>query len=112
MGSLRRSLSLPCGLSVAHEALVETADGFLERRSAGTVLATIRKQLDLSADGAERERLANAERMINAAFNEFEHDTPIGSLLAEAAASMARKSSPSVIAFATDHELATAAARR
>lgn len=111
MGSLRRSMSLPCGLAVAHEALVETADGFLERRSAGTVLATIRKQLELSADGAERERLTSAEKMIDAAFNEFEHDTPIGSLLAEVAASMARKSSPSVIAFATDHELALARIR-
>lgn len=106
MGNLRRTMSLPCGLRAAHDVLVETADGFLERRSAGTVLATIRKQLELSADGTERERLAKAERMIDAAFNEFENDTPVGSLLAEAAASMARKSSPSVIAFATDHELA------
>jgi hypothetical protein len=111
MGNLRRSMSLPCGLRVAHDTLVETADGFLEQRSAGTVLATIRKQIELSADGAERERLANAERMIDAAFDEFENDTPVGSLLAEAAASMARKSSPSVIAFATDHELALGKAR-
>lgn len=106
MGNLRRTMSLPCGLRVAHDVLVETADSFLERRSAGTVLATIRKQLELSADGAEHERLASAERMIDAAFDEFENDTPVGSLLAEASASMARKSSPSVIAFATDHELA------
>jgi hypothetical protein len=106
MGNLRRSMSLPCGLRAAHEVLEETADGFLERRSAGTVLATIRKQLELNADGAERERLVNAERMVDAAFDEFENDTPVGSLLAAAAASMARKSSPSVIAFATDQELA------
>ena len=106
MGNLRRTMSLPCGLRAAHEALVETADGFLERRSAGTVLVAIRKQLELSADGAESKRLANAEHMIAAAFDEFENDTPVGSLLAEAAATMARKSSPSVIAFATDHELA------
>jgi hypothetical protein len=106
MGNLRRSMSLPCGLRVAHETLVETADGFLERRSAGTVLATIRRQLELSTDRTERERLTNAERMIDAAFDEFENDTPVGSLLAEAAACMSRKSSPSVIAFATDHELA------
>jgi hypothetical protein len=106
MGNLRRTMSLPCGLRAAHEVLVETADGFLERRSAGTVLATIRKQLDLSADGTERARLSNAEHMIDAAFNEFENDTPVGSLLAETAASIARKSSPSVIAFATDLELA------
>src|SRR5262249_23698158 len=32
--------------------------------------------------------------------------TPIGSMLADTTASLARKSSPSVIAFATDHELA------
>jgi hypothetical protein len=106
MGNLRRTMSLPCSLRAAHEALVDIADGFLERRSAGTVLSTIRKQLELCADGAERERLTNAERMIDIAFNEFENDTPIGSLLAEIAASLARKSSSSVIAFATDHELA------
>lgn len=105
MGDLRRTMSLPCGLGAAHEVLFDAADGFLERRSAGTVLSTIRKQLELSADGAERERLVNAERMIDAAFSEFENDTPIGSLLGEVAASLARRSSPSVIAFATDQEL-------
>src|SRR5262249_16636277 len=45
MGDLRHSMSLPCGLRMAHEVLEDTADGFLERRSASTVLATIRKQL-------------------------------------------------------------------
>jgi hypothetical protein len=106
MGNLRRTMSLPCGLRDAHETLVDTADGFLERRSASTVLATIKKQIDLSVDGAERERLVSVERTIDAAFDEFENDTPVGSLLAEVAASMSRKSSQSVIAFATDHELA------
>ena len=106
MGNLRRSMSLPCGIRMAHDVLVETADGFLEHRSAGTVLAVIRKQLELIVDGAEHQRLVNAEHRINEAFDEFEHDTPIGSLLAETAASLSRKSSPSVIAFATDHELA------
>jgi len=106
MGNLRRTMSLPCGLRDAHQALVDIADEFLERRSAGTVLSVIRKQLEHSVDGAERQRLTAAERLLDAAFNEFENDTPIGSLLAEIAASLARKSSPSVIAFATDHELA------
>jgi hypothetical protein len=106
MGNLRRTMSLPCGLRMAHDVLIETADGFLERRSAGTVLATVRKQLEVCADGPERERLTGAERMIDAAFTEFEEDTPVGSLLAEAATSLSRKSNPSVIAFATDHELA------
>jgi hypothetical protein len=106
MGNLRRTMSLPCGLRAAHQALTDTDDAFLERRSASTVLATIKKQIELSVDGAERDRLVNAERLIDAAFDEFENDTPVGSLLAEVAASMSRKSSQSVIAFATDHELA------
>jgi hypothetical protein len=99
-------MSLPCGLREAHEVLVDIADGFLERRSAGTVLSVIRSQLEHSTDGEERERLTTAERLVHAAFDEFENDTPIGSMLADITASLARKSSPSVIAFATDHELA------
>ena len=105
MGNLRQAMSLPCGLRAAHEALIETVDGFLERRSASTILAAIRKQLDLCVDGAERQRLLKAEQMIDAAFDEFENDTPIGSLLAQAAGTLSRKSSSSVIAFSTDHEL-------
>jgi len=106
MGNLRRTMSLPCGLRDAHEALTDIADGFLERRSAGTVLSAIRNQLELSADGRERDRLVASERLVNAAFDEFEKDTPIGSMLEDIAATLARKSSPSVIAFATDHEMA------
>ena len=101
MGNVRRAMSLPCGLAAAHEVLGETdagADTFLERRSAGTVLAVIKRQIELCADGAERQKLTEAESAVDAAFNEFEHDTPIGSMLAEIAASFrasrARASSP------------------
>jgi hypothetical protein len=108
MGSVRRAMSLPCGLAATHEVLSETdagAEAFLERRSAGTVLAVIKRQIELSADGAERQRLADAERAVDAAFNEFENDTPIGSMLAEIAGAVSRKASPSVIAFSSDYEL-------
>ena len=56
MGNVRRAMSLPCGLAAAHEVLSETdagAETFLERRSAGTVLAVIKRQIELSADSAE-----------------------------------------------------------
>jgi len=108
MGNVRRAMSLPCGLAAAHEVLSETdagADTFLERRSAGNVLAVIKRQIELSADRAERQKLTDAEQAVDAAFNEFESDTPIGSMLAEIAGAMSRKSSPSVIAFSSDYEL-------
>ena len=108
MGNVRRAMSLPCGLATAHEVLGEAdagADTFLERRSASTVLAVIKRQIELSADGAERQRLSGAESAVDAAFNEFENDTPIGSMLTEIAGAMSRKSSPSVIAFSSDYEL-------
>ena len=108
MGSVRRAMSFPCGLSVAHETLSETdagAGAFLERRSASTVLAVIKRQLEVSADSAERQKLVEAERAVDAAFTEFEDDTPIGSMLAEIAGTISRKSSPSVIAFSSDYEL-------
>ena len=108
MGNVRRAMSLPCGLAAAHEVLGETdagAETFLERRSAGTVLAVIKGQIELCADAAERQKLTEAETAVNAAFDEFEHDTPIGSMLTEIAAANSRKSSPSVIVFASDYEL-------
>lgn len=101
-------MSFPCGLSAAHEALGETDAGagvFLERRSASTVLAVIKRPLELSADSTERQKLVEAERAVDAAFTEFEDDTPIGSMLAEIAGIISRKSSPSVIAFSSDYEL-------
>jgi hypothetical protein len=108
MGNVRRAMSLPCGLAAAHEVLGETdagAETFLERRSAGTVLAVIKGQIELCADATERQRLTEAETAVDAAFDEFEHDTPIGSMLAEIAAANSRKSSPSVIVFVSDYEL-------
>jgi hypothetical protein len=108
MGSVRRAMSLPCGLAVAHEVLGGTdagAEAFLERRSAGTVLSVIKRQIELSADGVERQRLSDAESAVDAAFSEFESETPIGSMLSEIAGAISRKSSQSVIAFSTDYEL-------
>jgi hypothetical protein len=107
MGNVRRAMSLPCGIGTAHTALGDTdagANTFLERRSAGTVLVVIKRQLELTTNGAEREALQDADKAINTAFDEFQYDTPIGSMLAEIAVSLSRKSSPSVIAFATDYE--------
>src|SRR6202023_3137376 len=60
---------------------------------------------ELTSDAAERQRLTDAESAVDAAFNEFENDTPIGSMLAEIAGAISRKSSPSVVAFSTDYEL-------
>jgi hypothetical protein len=108
MGNVRRAMSLPCGLAAAHEVLGETDAGsqvFLERRSAGTVLSVIKRQIEFSVDSAERQRLTDAESAVDLAFSEFESDTPIGSMLAEIAGVMSRKSSQSVIAFSSDYEL-------
>lgn len=108
MGSFRRAMSLPCGLALAHEVLSDTDAGaaiFLERRSAGTVLSVIKQQIELASDSGERARLVEVDGALEAAFNEFEADTPIGSLLAEITSGIARKSSPSVVAFASDYEL-------
>lgn len=108
MGNVRRAMSLPCGLAAAHEALTDTdagAEAFLERCSASTVLAVIKRQIELCADGAEHQRLVAAESAVDAAFTDFEGDTPIGSMLSEIAVAMSRKSSPSVIAFSSDYEL-------
>jgi hypothetical protein len=109
IGTVRRTMSLPCGLAAAHDVLVEmegqaAAEAFLERRSAGSVLASLRKQLELTADAAERQRLNDAYEAVNSAFAGFDEDTPIGSLLADIAGALSRKSSPSVIAFASGEE--------
>jgi hypothetical protein len=107
MGNVRRAMSLPCGIGTAHSALGDAdagASAFLERRSAGTVLVVVKRQLALITDGGERQALEDAEKALNTAFDDFQTDTPIGSMLAEIAVTLARKSSPSVIAFATEYE--------
>jgi hypothetical protein len=109
MGSVRRSMSLPCGMDAAYTCLTEledqaAAEAFLERRSAGTVLATIRAALDDSTGAGERAFLEAAERAVRRAYEEFAADTPIGSLLAEIAAVIARKSSRSLVVFNTETE--------
>ncbi len=72
-------------------------------RSAGTVFSVIRSGSNLALT-VRNERFFDAEHLVDAAFNEFENDTPIGSLLADIAASLARRSTR-LFAFATDHEL-------
>lgn len=108
MGSVRRAMNLPCGLGRAHELLSDSdagAEAFLERRSAGTILALIKKQIEETADSSTRQKLTQAEAEINKAFDEFEIDTPIGSLLKEVAGSISGKSSQSVFAFSSDYDL-------
>lgn len=107
MGNVRRAMSLPCGIGAAHSALGDADAGasvFLERRSAGTVLVVIKRQLELTTDSGERQALQAAEKAVNTAFDELQSDTPVGSMLAEIAVTLSRKSSPSVIAFATEYE--------
>lgn len=109
MGALRRAMSLPCGMNAAYDCLCQTegqaaAEVFLERRAAGTVIATIKATLEMSESANERLAIEAAERAVRQAYGEFAIDTPIGSLLAETAAAIARKSSRSLIVFNSETE--------
>lgn len=109
MGGLRRCMSLPCGMNAAYDCLSEiesqaAAEAFLERRSGGTVIAAIKTALEASTAQAERGALEDAERAVRKAYNEFANDTPIGSLLAEITAVIARKASRSVLVFNSETE--------
>jgi len=111
MGQLRRALSLPCGLAAAYGLLCElegqdSATTFLERRSAGTVLAPIRRAMDAGVSGAERTRFTGAEAAVRRAFAALEGETPVGSLLHELVRSIVRKSSRTVFALGSSAELA------
>lgn len=130
MGSLRKAASLPCGLAQAYDVLCEeigqsATETFLEYRSRGTLLAPIEEALDSEIGGAERTRLISARDAVRRAFDTLDAETPIGSLFSELAATLARKSSRAVIAFASkidlllgyrrltrDHEQGVALARR
>ena len=109
MGALRQAASLPCGISPAYDILCEEigqapAEAFLERRSAATLIAPIDNALASEIGGAERTRLEAARAAVDCAFQALDQETPIGSLTAEHVASIARKSSRSIIAFATDRD--------
>ena len=106
MGALRRTASLPCGISPAYDILCEeigqaAAEAFLESRSAATLMAPIDDALASEIGGAERIRLEAARAAINLAFQVLDQETPVGSLTAEHVASIVRKSSRSIVAFAT-----------
>lgn len=107
MGSLRKAASLPCGLAPAYDILCEeigqaAAETFLERRSSATLLAPIDEALATEIAGAERARLMMAREAVDRAFKALNGETPVGSLTAEHVASIARKSSRSIVAFATE----------
>ncbi|HIB67843.1 MAG TPA: hypothetical protein EYO33_22800 [Phycisphaerales bacterium] len=110
MGSMRKAASLPCGLAPAYELLCQeigqyAAEIFLEHRSRGTLLAPLEDALASEVSGAERARLITARNAVRAAFDSLENETPIGSLLAQLMPAILRKSSRTLIAFASDIEL-------
>src|SRR6266851_1829663 len=109
MGGLRRALSLPCGLRAAYAFLCEeqgqaAAETFLEFRSSATLLVPIQNALATGVGGAERASLSEAESAVRRAFAVLDAETPIGSLLQELSRALARKSSRSLVVFATDIE--------
>ena len=109
MGALRQAASLPCGISPAYDTLCEeigqaAAEAFLERRSAATLIAPIDDALASEIGGAERIRLEVARAAVDRAFRVLDQETPVGSLTAEHVASIVRKSSRSIVAFATDRD--------
>ena len=109
MGALRQAASLPCGISRAYDILCEEigqaeAEAFLERRSAATLIAPINDALASEIGGAERNRLEVARAAVDRAFQVLDQETPVGSLTAEHVASVVRKSSRSIVAFATDRD--------
>lgn len=109
IGDLRRAMSLPCGLNHAYTFFLESegqtaADDFLQYRSASGIVAVLREAAEQCPSQGERQRLEAAEAAVNSAFDGFENDTPIGSLISELASVLSRRSSRSVIAFATERD--------
>ena len=109
MGALRKAASLPCGIASAYDILCgeigqAAAEAFLERRSSATLMAPIDEALASEIGGAERARLTAARDAVDRAFKALDNETPIGSLTAEHVASILRKSSRSIVAFATDRD--------
>ena len=110
MGSLRKAASLPCGLAPAYDFLCQEigqyeTEVFLEHRSRGTLLAPLEDALASEIGGTERARLNTARDAVRAAFDTLDSETPIGSLLADLVAKILRKSSRTLIAFASDIDL-------
>lgn len=109
MGDIRRAMNLPCGLDAAFNYICDAesqsaAEAFLERRSAGTAIATIRQCLATGVTAGERGAMTAAEHSVRKAFNQFAKDTPIGALLSDVVSALVRKSSRSVIVFGSETE--------
>jgi hypothetical protein len=111
---LRRAMSLPCGLSSASTFLLNTqgqatAEDFLRHRSAVEIIALLRRVHDASDQPTARQLLKTAETAVERAFDGLESESPIGGILTELTSALARKSSRSLIAFAseTDRALGT-----
>jgi len=116
MGALRRAASLPVGLARAYDLLTDAvgqnaAEAFLERRSRATLLEPIDTALAGEIGGAERARLIIARNAVVKAFDALNDETPIGSLTEALITSIARKSSRSIVIFATHEERALATLR-
>ena len=110
MGSLRKAASLPCGLASAYDILCEKmgqgpAETFLARRSLATLIAPIDQALASEITGPERTRLEAARAAVDRAFKALDNETPVGSLTAEHIAGIARRSSRSIVAFASREDL-------
>ena len=107
MGSLRKAASLPCGLTRAYDFLCDelgqsATETFLEYKSRGTLLAPLEDALNSEIGGNERDRILRARDAVKRAFDTLDVETPIGSLFSDLAATLARKSSRTIIAFASD----------
>ena len=107
IGDLRRAMSLPCGLSAAYQFIEETegqsaAEDFLQHRSEGEIVNALRRAAEDCESDSERAKIQDAEKAVSDAFKGFETETPIGSLLVELATSLVRKSTRSLLAFASE----------
>lgn len=109
IADVRRAMSLPCGLAAAYEFLERTegqtaADDFLRHRSQAQIDTVLRQATEECESDADRKRIASALAAVALAFEGFERDTPIGSLLAELVGRLTGKSSRSLIAFASESD--------
>ncbi|MEJ0063302.1 MAG: hypothetical protein WDO70_08905 [Alphaproteobacteria bacterium] len=110
IGSIRRASSMPCGLADAYNFLCEAvgqaqAEAFLDRRSRATFITPISIAIDSGVAGTERSRLVVARDAVNKAFDVLDKDTPVGSFLDSLIDSVLRKSSWTVVAFASETDL-------
>ena len=110
MGSLRMAASLPCGRAKAYDILCENigqgaAEAFLAGRSPATLIEPIDRALASEITGAERARFELARAAVDRALQALENETPIGSLMVDHIAAISRKSSHSIVAFASCEDL-------